>query len=278
MVPSPADIAATRIEAVRQAAESLRRVAPFRPRVLVVLGSGLDDVVDALEVESSISFEEVPGMPAAGVVGHAGRFVFGRSGDLPVLVMQGRVHLYEGHAPDVVVLPVRAARQLGCETLIVTNAAGGLGSQVKTGDLMLLTDHMNLMGANPLVGSNLDEFGTRFPPMATAYTPKLQELARQTARDLGIPLSEGVYAGVLGPSFETPAEAQAIASAGATVVGMSTVLEVIAAVHAGMDVLGLSLVTNMSASVGHGHEDVLAASAAATPLLGRLVAGILSRL
>ncbi|MDA3937227.1 MAG: purine-nucleoside phosphorylase [Actinomycetota bacterium] len=278
MTSNPIDISQARMAAVREAADTLRSAAPFEPRVLVILGSGLEDVVEGMEIEGVLPFQDVPGIPAATVPGHMGRFVFGRAGGVPVLAMQGRMHQYEGYTADQVVLPVRAARLMGCTTFVVTNACGGVVPALFPGDLLLITDHMNLMGTNPLIGRNLEDLGTRFPPMATAYTPALQDLARKTAAELGIPLAEGVYAGVLGPSFETPAEVRALRLSGADVVGMSTVPEVIAAVHAGMDVLGFSLVTNVAAGIGHGHEEVLAASAAAAPTLARLVAGILTRL
>ncbi|MBU4556597.1 MAG: purine-nucleoside phosphorylase [Actinobacteria bacterium] len=260
-------------------ADSLRAVSGgVEPKVLVVLGSGLDGVVGETRVVSTIDFADVPGFPAPTVQGHAGRFVFGYVGETPALIMQGRIHLYEGHPVELLAVYVRAAKLLGCETFVVTNAAGGVNPAYDPGDIVLIEDHINLMLTNPLMGPNVDEFGPRFPAMVDAYTPALRDLARQVAAELDIDIREGVYAGLRGPTFETPAEVRMLHTLGADVVGMSTVPEVIVAAHAGMRVLGFSLVTNVAASTGHGHEEVLATSAAAAPRLATLVAGILSRL
>lgn len=248
------------------------------PRVLVILGSGLGSVVDEMDAGASLPFAEVPGFPSAMVAGHAGRFVFGHVSAVPVLVMQGRLHLYEGHPASQVVLPVRAARMLGCESLVVTNAAGGVNPEYRPGDIMLIEDHLNLMHANPLIGENLDEIGPRFPAMVGAYSSALRETALEVADAAGVTLRRGVYAGLSGPTYETPAEVRMLRTLGADAVGMSTVPEVIAAAHAGMQVLGFSLITNMAAGAGDGHESVLAASAAAAPRLARVVAGALARL
>ncbi|KAF0208973.1 MAG: purine-nucleoside [Actinobacteria bacterium] len=271
--------AKARFDATVAAADALRAASGgVTPRVLVILGSGLDGVVGETRVVSTLSFADVPGFPPPTVEGHAGRFVFGYAGETPILIMQGRVHLYEGHSPEVVALYMRAARLLGASTLVVTNAAGGVNPAYQPGEIMLIEDHINLTFTSPLVGPNADEFGPRFPAMVGAYTPELRERARAIATDLGIPIREGVYAGLLGPAYETPAEVAMIQTLGADAVGMSTVPEVIVAVHAGMRVLGFSLVTNVAAGSVHGHEEVLAASAAAAPTLARLVAGILTTL
>lgn len=263
----------------RSIAETLdARAGGVEPRALVILGSGLEGVVDGIKTVSAIPFAEVPGFPPPTVQGHAGRFVFGYAGDVPLLVMQGRVHYYEGHPIPLLASYVRAARLLGADTLVVTNAAGGVAPDLRPGSIVLLSDHINLMFTNPLIGPNAETIGPRFPVMADAYSPALRSLAQDVSAELGVPLAEGVYAALSGPTFETAAEVRMLRTLGADVVGMSTVPEVIAAVHAGMQVLGFSLVTNVAAGNGHGHEDVLAVSASAAPRLAALVAGILSRL
>jgi len=264
---------------VNAAAEALLAASGgVSPRVLVILGSGLGSVVDEMEVGASVPFGEVPGFPSAMVAGHAGRFVFGHVATVPVLVMQGRLHLYEGYPASQVVLPVRAARMLGCESLLVTNAAGAVSPEYRPGDIMLIEDHLNLMHANPLIGENLDRMGPRFPAMAGAYSLALRETALEVADATGVRLRRGVYAALSGPTYETPAEVRMLRTLGADAVGMSTVPEVIAAAHAGMQVLGFSIITNMAAGAGDDHGSVLAASAAAAPRLARVVAGVLARL
>jgi len=261
------------------AANALRAASGgIEPRALVVLGSGLDGVVGETKVAASLPFEEVPGFPPPSVEGHSGRFTFGHAGDTPVLIMQGRIHYYEGHPIELLALYVRVARLLGADTLVATNAAGGVSPELSPGDIVLIEDHINLMFTNPLIGPNVDEFGPRFPPMTQAYDPELRALAKQVASELGIDLRQGVYAALSGPAFETPAEVRMLRTLGADMVGMSTVPEVITAVHAGMRVLGLSLVTNVAAGSAHGHDEVLATSADKAPVVSRLVAGILARL
>lgn len=273
------DTSQSRYETVRAAASVLEAAsAGIRPRALVILGSGLGSVIDGIDVSSTLSFGDIPGFPAAQVEGHAGRFVFGTAGEVPVLAMQGRVHLYEGHPAHEIVIPVRAAALMGASTLVVTNAAGGLDPALTPGDIVLIRDHINMQGANPLVGPNLDEIGPRFPIMSGTYGVGLADLARTVAAERGVALREGVYAAVLGPSFETEAETRMLATLGADVVGMSTVAEAVAARHAGMDVLGFSLVTNVAGDHSHAHEDILALANSAAPVLGGLVAGILQRL
>jgi inosine/guanosine/xanthosine phosphorylase family protein len=268
-----------RLSSIRHAAGDLQAMSGgIEPRALVVLGSGLGGVVDAMEIVAEAPFGALPGYAESGVVGHAGRFVFGRIAGTPVLVMQGRIHLYEGHPVDRVVLPVRAARLLGCGVLIATNAAGGIAPRLRVGQTMMITDHVNLMGANPLTGPNIDELGVRFPPMADAYSPRLAALAREIADAAGVDMAEGVYAGVPGPNYETPAEIRYLHAIGADAVGMSTVPEVLAARHAGMDVAGFSLIANVAGEMSDSHEHVLAAVAEGAPVLASLVAGILARL
>lgn len=262
----------------REAAEALRGATDMVPRALVVLGSGLESVVDGMDVAATMPFSDVPHMPTPKVEGHAGRFVWGRVGDIPVLAMQGRVHYYEGHSISTVALGVRAARLAGCDTLVITNAAGGVSPEMAAGDIVVLADHLNLMFTNPLIGPNIEEFGPRFPAMVDAYTPELRALAKDVAAELGIEVKEGVYGGLSGPTFETPAEVRMLRTLGADVVGMSTVPEVIAAVHAGMRVLGFSLVSNIAAGSSHGHAEVLSTVAERAPQLSSIITGVLSRL
>ncbi len=268
-----------RLATVRHAANEFRTLGlGLLPDALVVLGSGLGDVLDVMEVVAEAPFGALPGFAESGVIGHEGRFVFGRVGETGVLAMVGRLHLYEGHPVDRVVLPVRAAALLGCRTLIATNAAGGIAPGMRVGQTMMITDHINLLGANPLTGPNIDELGVRFPPMADAYGPRLRALARELAGEQGTDLAEGVYAAVPGPNYETAAEIGYLRSVGADAVGMSTVPEVIAARHAGMEVAAFSLIANVAGEMTDSHESVLAAARAGTPAMASLVTGILARL
>lgn len=259
-------------------ARALQERLPWTPEVLAVLGSGLGGLAGAVEDPVSIPFQELPGLPSAGVGGHQGRFVAGSLEGRRILVQAGRFHLYEGHPASVVVAPVRAAALLGIPTLLVTNAAGGVNPALGPGALMLIRDHLNLMGRNPLVGPG--EAGEpRFPDMSAAYDPELRARTRATAEGLGIPLEEGVYAAVSGPSYETPAEVRMIGLLGGDAVGMSTVPEVIAARARGMRVLGVSLITNSAAGISSGalsHEEVLAAGQEAAPRFQRLIRGVLA--
>jgi purine-nucleoside phosphorylase len=268
-----------RLASVRHAAAELMEMsAGVAPRALVVLGSGLGGVVDAMEVAAEAPFSALPGYAASTVVGHAGKFVFGTLAGTPVMAMMGRIHLYEGHPVDRVVLPVRAARMLGCEVMIATNAAGGIAPRLRVGQTMMLTDHINLMGANPLTGPNLDEIGVRFPAMADAYSHRLAAIAREVADEAAADMAEGVYAGVPGPNYETRAEIRYLHKIGAEAVGMSTVPEVIAAVHAGMEVAAFSLIANVAGEMTDSHEHVLQAVEEGAPVLASIVAGILARL
>lgn len=272
------DTAEERMDAVRAVAEDFAAAAPgFAPRAIVVLGSGLAGVARRLDVTAELSFGDVRGYALPGVPGHAGRFVFGRVGGVPVICSIGRLHGYEGHSAERIALPVRAARLLGADTLVATNASGSVSDRVRPGDLMLVTDHINLTGTSPFTGANLAELGPRFPVMAGAYSPLLAELARACAAEAGIPLAEGVYAALPGPAFETPAEVRMLAALGADVVGMSTVHEVLAACHAGMETLAFSGVTNAAGSAG-GHDEVLDTASRIAERLGELLLAILSRL
>lgn len=253
-------------------------------RVLMVLGSGLGPLADEVQNAVSIPYGEIPHFAQSTVHGHSGRFVIGDLMGVPVAVMAGRVHFYEGHSMAQVALPVRVAKRMGAQTMIVTNAAGGINRAFAVGDLMLITDHINFLGMagnNPLVGPNLESFGTRFPEMTTAYDTGLQTLARAAAAAHGITLREGVYAGLSGPNFETPAEIRFFRTVGADAVGMSTVNEVMIARHSGIRVLGFSSITNVARlSVDEGeppsHEEVNAASVTIAPKMSAVIRGVLA--
>ena len=255
----------------------LRERVTRRPRVLLVLGSGQGGVAADLQDAIRIPFADIPGFGAATVQGHAGMLVAGMLEGVECIVMQGRFHLYEGHPPERVTIPVRAAAALGARTMIITNAAGALRTTLRPGSLVILDDHINFMWRNPLIGPVIpgDE---RFPDMSRPYDPELQSLAVRVALEAGIPVERGVYCAVSGPSYETPAEIRMLQRFGADVVGMSTVPEVIVARAMGVRVLGISLVTNYCAGIAPGpldHDEVLAAGAAAVPRLRTLLAGTL---
>ncbi|MGH3137475.1 MAG: purine-nucleoside phosphorylase [Gaiellaceae bacterium] len=232
-------------EAVRR----IRETTDLEPRVGVVLGSGLGGLADALENRVEISYGDIPGWPVSTAVGHAGVLVLGEVGGIPIAVMRGRAHLYEGVSADRAVFGVRVLGRLGIRSLVVTNAAGGINTAYRPGELVLISDHLNLLGTSPLVGPNDEELGPRFPDMSDAYDPELRRLAREAAGRLDIELREGVYAAWLGPQFETPAEIRFMRAVGGDLAGMSTVPEVIAARHMGVHCLGISVVTNMAAGV-----------------------------
>ena len=234
---------------VRESADFLRSRLNAQPDLALVLGSGLGDLANEIENPVYIPYQEVPHFPVSTAPGHAGRFVFGRLSGRMVLCMQGRFHYYEGHDMAAIALPVRVIKALGCRALVLTNAAGGVNWDFSVGDFMLITDHINFMGANPLRGENDEAIGPRFCDMTHVYAPEFQQAARQVAAEQGIPLREGVYLGYMGPSFETPAEIRAFRTLGADAVGMSTVPEAIAASHCSLPVLGVSLITNMAAGM-----------------------------
>jgi purine-nucleoside phosphorylase len=231
------------------AAEFLLSQTPLRPQIGLILGSGLGSFADELSEGVHVPYTVIPSFPRSTAIGHAGQMVIGYVGKIPVAAMQGRVHLYEGYSAQQVAFPVRVFGRIGIRTLIITNAAGGINPEYKQGALVLINDHINLQGHNPLVGSNDDRFGQRFPDMTQAYSKPLREVARRAGQRLGKNLAEGVYAALLGPSYETPAEIRYLRSIGADLVGMSTVPEVIAAVHMGIKVLAISCVTNMAAGI-----------------------------
>jgi purine-nucleoside phosphorylase len=251
------------------------------PEAAIVLGSGLGPFADTIEDPVVIPYGEIPGWPLSTAVGHAGKLVFGRAAGRRVAVLSGRAHLYEGHAMDKVVLGVRVLAGLGAKQVILTNAAGGINLAYSRGALVLLTDHVNLQGANPLIGPNDDALGPRFPDMTHVYSPRLREIALDVARAQGFALEQGVYAALTGPSYETPAEIRYLRVIGADVVGMSTVPEAIALNHMGAEVLGISCVTNMAAGVTSDkihHDEVLETGIAVRERFIALLRGILPRL
>jgi purine-nucleoside phosphorylase len=263
---------------IDEAVARIHRETELEPRVGVVLGSGLGGLADEIEERVEIPYGEIPGWPASTAVGHAGVLALGTVGGVPLAVLKGRAHLYEGIAADRAVYAVRVLSRLGVHTLVVTNAAGGIDESFRPGQLVLISDHVNLMGTSPLVGPNEDSLGPRFPDMSDAYDPRLRARAREAASRLGIEVGEGVYAAWLGPQFETPAEIRFMRAIGADLAGMSTVPEVIAARHLGLRCLGISVVTNMAAGVGGGklgHEEVLAVGAEAQPRLTALLRELL---
>jgi xanthosine phosphorylase len=264
-----------------EAASVINERSWLRPRVGVVLGSGLGAVADAVTDETVIDYADLPGFPRPTVAGHGGRAVVGHLGEVPVAVLQGRAHVYEGGDLDAIRTPIRALRAAGAEILVLTNAAGSLHAEVGPGQLMLITDHINLSGVNVLSGPNDEEIGPRFPSLRDAYDPELRERLRAAAGELGTPLAEGVYLAVSGPTFETPAEIRAYAALGADAVGMSTVHETAVARHAGLRVAAVSAITNLAEGMNPeplSHEQTLRdaqkAADALAPLLVRFLEGL----
>lgn len=253
---------------------AIRVRTDLAPEVGIVLGSGLGSLADDLQAAVAIGFDELPGWPATTAPGHAGRLLLGRLAGRAVVMLQGRFHLYEGNDPGLVVQPILLFRRLGASAVVLTNAAGGLDPGFGPGTLMLISDHINLTGRNPLVGSNADGLGPRFPDLTEAWSPRLRAQLRAAADAEGVALAEGVYVGLVGPSYETPAEVRMLAALGGHAVGMSTVIECIAARWAGLEVCGVSLVTNAGAGytgMPLTHEEVMAAGAEAGPRLARVI-------
>ena len=270
------------IQTINEAVTFIRGKSKIEPKVGIVLGSGLGNVVDGIDIESTIGYGDIPGAKASTVAGHSGKMILGRAGSVPVVVLSGRMHYYEGHDIGSVVHLARVAARLGVKTLIVTNAAGGVNTKYVPGDLMLISDHINMMGTNPLLGPNIEELGPRFPDLSYAYPEPLRELARDVAKDIkGLRIQEGVYLALTGPTYETPAEIRMFRTLGADAVGMSTVPEVIAMAHMGVPVLGISCITNMAAGILKQkleHKEVMDTTARVQEQFTALVLGILKRL
>ena len=257
-----------------------KQIKDFKPEIGIVLGSGLGDLADEF-CEISIPYSKIPGFPTSTVKGHKGQLVFAEINGKKAMMMQGRFHYYEGHPMDVVTYPIKIMKKLGIKTVILTNAAGGVNVYFKPSDLMLITDHINFMGNNPLIGPNDDSLGTRFPDMSEIYTKSLREKARNCAKKLGIDLQEGVYMALTGPTYETPAEVKMVRLLGADAVGMSTVPEAIVASYCKMNVLGLSCICNSAAgisTVGLSHEEVLQAAEAAKSKFKSLVLEVIKEI
>src|SRR5207245_1375862 len=262
----------------QRAAEQIRSRANARPSVAIVLGSGLGAFADELTESTSHAYKETAGFAQATVEGHAGRLVIGRAGEVPIAAMQGRFHFYEGYSLEDVTFPIRVLKLLGVRTLILTNAAGSLNTEFTPGSLMVITDHINLIGANPLIGPNDERFGPRFPDLTSVYARRLQDLVIKEANGIGLDMRRGIYAALSGPSYETPAEIHMVRTLGADAVGMSTVPEAIVARHMDMQIIGISCITNLAAGVSDrpiDHSQVMATGervrAEFTELLRRIV-------
>ncbi|MBN2733158.1 MAG: purine-nucleoside phosphorylase [Balneolaceae bacterium] len=253
----------------------------FRPDYLIILGTGLGQLADEIDVLDSISYADIPHFPVSTVESHAGRLLFGELGGKNVVAMQGRFHYYEGYSMQQIAFPIRVLKALGTGTLLVSNACGGLNTNFRRGDIMLINDHINMLGDNPLIGPNDDDLGPRFPDMSQPYTESLLDLAETVALEKGIKMHEGVYLALSGPTLETKAEYRYLGLIGADVVGMSTVPEVITAVHMGMDVMGISVITDEcfpDALEAVDIEDVLEAAEMAQPKMTQVIIGVLERL
>lgn len=271
-------------ERAEHAARIVRARTKLEPRIAIVLGSGLGGFADDFDEAVGVPYEEIPGFARSTAQGHAGRLVIGKVDEIPVVAMQGRVHYYEGYSLEQVTFPIRTFKLLGVKTLILTNASGGINVQLSQGALMVISDHLNLMGDNPLRGANDERFGPRFPDMSAVYAPELQEIVVEEARAIGVEVRRGIYGALSGPSYETPSEIHLLRNLGADAVGMSTVPEAIVARHMGLEVLGISCITNMAAGITDepiNHEEVMATGDRVrevfTLLLQRVVGRVHSR-
>lgn len=263
------------------AARTIRARTALDPRIAVILGSGLGAFADEFQESARIPYTDIPGFAASTVAGHTGSLVIGKVGQVPVVAMQGRVHFYEGYSLEEVTFPIRTFKLLGIETLLLTNAAGGIDVELSEGTLMIISDHLNLMGVNPLRGPNDERFGPRFPDMTEVYSRSLQETVVEEASALGIEVRRGIYAALSGPSYETPAEIHMLRSFGADAIGMSTVPEAIVARHMGMKVLGISCITNMAAGISDSpinHEEVMEIGNRVRATFALLLRSIIGRL
>jgi purine-nucleoside phosphorylase len=264
-----------------QAARTIRARTGLEPQIALVLGSGLGGFADEFEEAVAIPYSEIPGFATSTAEGHAGRLVIGKVGTVPVMAMQGRVHFYEGYSLEEVTFPIRVFKLLGIKQLVLTNAAGGIDIELSQGALMIISDHLNLMGVNPLRGPNDERFGPRFPDMSEAYSRKLQEIATAVARVQNVDIRRGIYGGLAGPSYETPAEIHMLRACGADAVGMSTVPETIVARQMGIEVLGISCITNLAAGISDQpihHAEVMETGARVRATFTKLLRGIIARM
>lgn len=269
-----------RYEKLLKCVDCVKKKIDFQPKVGIILGSGLGNYTKQIEIKAELPYEEIDGFPVSTVPGHAGKFIFGYIGQVPVVCMKGRVHYYEGYDISDVVLPIRLMGLLGIEILFLTNAAGGVNSGFQAGNLMLIRDHISFFAPNPLIGPNMDALGTRFPDMSEVYRKDLQKIIKETASEHGIKLQEGVYAQLTGPSFESPAEIKALSLLGVDAVGMSTVVEAIVANHMGIKVCGISCISNLAAGISPNplsHEEVQEAANVAAPAFEKLVTEVVKR-
>ena len=254
--------------------EAFEKKISFKPQLALVLGSGLGDYADTMDIKEVLDYHELEGFPVSTVASHKGRFVFGFAGGVPIVAMQGRVHYYEGYSVQDVVLPIRLMKLMGAKTLFLTNAAGGINKSFHAGDFMLITDHISSLVPSPLIGANINELGIRFPDMSEVYSRRLRECIKNSAEKVGAQLREGVYVQTTGPNYETPAEIRAYAAMGADAVGMSTAVEAMAACHAGMQVCGISCICNLASGISPTpltHAEVQQTADRAAPVFKKLV-------
>lgn len=254
--------------------ECVQKKITFKPETALILGSGLGDYADTMEVAETLDYHDIEGFPVSTVPGHKGRFVFGYAGGVPIVAMQGRVHFYEGYKPQDVVLPIRLMKLMGAKVLFLTNAAGGINRSFNAGDFMLITDQISMSVPSPLTGENIDELGVRFPDMSEVYSRRLRKIIENAAVTAGVPLRKGVYIQTTGPQYETPAEIRAYERLGADAVGMSTAIEAIAARHAGMEICGISCISNLAAGISVNpltHAEVQETADRVAPLFKKLV-------
>ena len=254
--------------------ECVQQKITFKPEIALILGSGLGDYADTMEVVETLDYHDIEGFPVSTVPGHKGRFVFGYAGGVPIVAMQGRVHFYEGYKPQDVVLPIRLMKLMGAKVLFLTNASGGVNAGFNAGDFMLITDQISMSVPSPLIGENIDELGVRFPDMSEVYSRRLRKIIENSAVTAGVPLRRGVYIQTTGPQYETPAEIRAYERLGADAVGMSTAIEAIAARHAGMEICGISCISNLAAGISVNpltHAEVQETADRVAPLFKKLV-------
>lgn len=263
---------------IQEAADYIRSVTAIEPEIGLILGSGLGILAELVQDAVTIAYHDIPHFPKSTVEGHAGELLIGKIEGRSVVLMKGRFHMYEGYGPELTAFPVRVMKAIGVKQLLVTNAAGGVNTTYKAGDLMLISDHLNMTGRNPLIGPNDPKLGVRFPDMSEPYSKRLREVAKQVASSQGFTFQEGVYAGLLGPNYETPAEIRMLRTLGADAVGMSTVSEVLVARHAGIEVLGISCISNMAAGILDqplSHEEVMETAEQVREAFLKLIVGII---